>query len=50
MKFNKFNKVNTSKVQDSKPARARFIVNPATGRYESTVYVPPKAKPMSILT
>ena len=36
MKINKFNKVNTGKVQDSKPARARYIVNPATGQYEST--------------
>ena len=48
--------VNTSKVQDSKPARARFIVNPATGQYENTAYVPTvkaptvKAKPMNILT
>ena len=56
MKFNKFNKVNTSKVQDSKPARARFIVNPVTGQYENTAYVPTvkaptvKAKPMNILT
>ena len=49
MKINKFNKVNTSKVQDSKPARARYIVNPVTGQYESTAYIPPKAKPMKIL-
>tara|TARA_R110000850_G_scaffold266938_1_gene397643 strand:+ start:217 stop:840 length:624 start_codon:yes stop_codon:yes gene_type:complete len=34
--------VNTSKVQDSKPARARYIVNPVTGQYESTAYIPPK--------
>ena len=56
MKINKYNKVNTGKVQDSKPARARFIVNPVTGQYESTAYIPPvktptaKAKPMNILT
>ena len=45
-------KIKKTSVQESKPARARFIVNPATGRYESTVYVPTaKAKPpMSILT
>ena len=44
-------KIKKSSVQVSKPARPRFIVNPATGQYESTVYVPTaKAKPMSILT
>ena len=44
-------KIKKSSVQESKPARPRFIVNPATGQYESTVYVPTvKAKPMSILT
>ena len=43
-------KIKKSSVQVSKPARPRFIVNPATGQYESTAYIPPKAKPMSILT
>ena len=39
-------KIKKSSVQESKPARPRFIVNPATGQYESTVYVPTvKAKP-----
>ena len=48
--INSFAIKNKSSVQESKPARPRFIVNPATGRYESTAYIPPKAKPMSILT
>jgi len=35
-------KIKKSSVQESKPARPRFIVNPATGQYESTAYIPPK--------
>jgi len=53
---NSFAIKNKSSVQDKQPARPRFIVNPATGQYENTAYVPTvktptvKALPMSILT